>query len=211
MKFCKLKLTFNTTRFTLISHYSRMHSLQANKIVCATHLWVWYDAANKHVQQTCSSLLTFKYEITLQASMFITSNECIVHRYSPSNMRLHCRQACLSLAMNAFCAGDNHFWHWTQHVSCWRCTLWCWRQVHWNTYSNFSHIHTATCSYQQLPSKTHVDVTFKNGPYHAVEIETVFRCTMTSSVTLNCFSRPRKKKTIVELVLTHSLLLANSL
>ena len=54
-----------------------------------------------------------------------------------------------------------------------------------NECSNFIHIHTATCSYQQLPNKTHVELTFKNGHYPAVEIKTVFRCTMTSLVTLN--------------------------
>ena len=36
---------------------------------------------------------------------------------------------------------------------------------------NFSHTHTATCSYQQLPNKTYVELTSENGHYLAAEIQ----------------------------------------
>ena len=63
-------------------------------------------------------LLTFKYDITLQASMFITSNK-----------RVLCwRRTPLALEMNTFRAGDEHFGPGDEHIE--------------NARSNFNHTHT---------------------------------------------------------------------
>ena len=87
--------------------------------------------------------------------------------------------------MNTFGTGDNTFRAEDEHFSAGgKCAE--------NACSNFSHTHTATCSYmyQQLPNKTYVKLTFEDGHYSAAEINKVSRYTTTSSVTVNWSSRP---------------------
>ena len=85
-----------------------------------------------------------------------------------TNKRILCwRQTFLVLDTHAFCAGgDEHSSARDEHVE--------------NTRSNFSHTHTHTASYQQLPNRTYVELTSENVRFDAGEIRKLCRCTTAS-------------------------------
>ena len=143
---------------------------------------------------------------------FIASNE-ISLCYSPANTKSrlltskyesHCKQTCSSLATNAFCAGDEHFW--------------CWRRLHFmlemNTLALETNVletcvrasATHTASYQWLPSRLYVkmiatvtatyNMYLRNGCSHVGDVQKVStcRCTITSLVALTWSSMPTKQR-----------------
>ena len=124
----------------LVSSRLHVYTLKTNKrittsdkIVFATHVHE-YDITRQVKAFNASDekvlLLTYEYDITLQVNVFITSDELV----SASHLRIryHTADERLSLAMKAFCAGDEHCWHWKSAGD----------ECDENTRSSFSHTHT---------------------------------------------------------------------
>ena len=91
-----------------------------------------------------------EYDFTLQSYTFIASDEMFSATHP--KYKSHCRQIRLSLAMNAYCAGEKHFWCWR-----WTCfalemkTLALERNMlkkHLQTSATHTHTQLATSNFQ---------------------------------------------------------------
>ena len=114
-----------------------------------------------------------------------------------SKYESHCKLTCLSLATNTFHAWGKHFRYWRQMHFMLKMNTSTGEACVENVRLHFSHTHSY--SYQRLSSRIYVEVIaevtaidLRNGYFHIEEIQTVSRCTTTSSVALNRSSRPSK-------------------